>query len=140
MGYTERKATIEDFEFLFELKKAAEYEAIVQVFGWDEALQRQLHENEWLQARPTIIMKNDKRIGSYLFVPQEEGYYFGRFFLLPEHQGKGIGSAIIESCIHSAQSATISLCYLIGNPVQSLYERYGFKVMNQDEHFVYMQK
>jgi hypothetical protein len=67
MGYTERKATIEDFEFLFELKKAAEYEAIVRLFGWDEALQRQLHENEWLQARPTTGTESE--FNGIRFVP-----------------------------------------------------------------------
>ncbi|MGR5284768.1 GNAT family N-acetyltransferase [Vibrio maritimus] len=139
MNFTERAASCDDFEFLFELKKVAEYEAVSRVFGWDEDLQRQLHENEWSQAKPTIIEVDGKRVGSYLFEPQQGGgYYFGRFFLLPEYQGKGIGSGVLESCITKSRTRTISLCYLIGNQVHSLYERYGFRVTGQDEHFVYM--
>jgi hypothetical protein len=47
MKYKERAASQDDFEFLFELKKAAEYDAVSRVFGWNEALQRQLHEQDF---------------------------------------------------------------------------------------------
>ncbi len=138
MKYKERAASHDDFEFLFGLKKAAEYDAVSRVFGWDEALQRQLHEQEWNEAKPTVIELDGKRIGSYLFEAQGDGYYFGRFFLLPEYQGMGIGSAVMKACIARSGSKTIHLCYLIGNQVHSLYERFGFKVVSQDEHFAYM--
>ncbi|NOH31751.1 GNAT family N-acetyltransferase [Vibrio mediterranei] len=138
MTYSERAARSNDFDFLFELKKAAEYEAVSRVFGWDESLQRHLHEVEWSQAKPTIIEIDGKRIGSYLLKPQDGGYYFGRFFLLPDYQGKGIGSAVIKDCIGKAKSQPITLCYLVGNQVHSLYERHGFRVTHQDEHFVHM--
>ncbi|EJE8540648.1 N-acetyltransferase, partial [Vibrio vulnificus] len=36
MFYKEREATVDDYEFLFELKKLAEFDAIKSVFGWDE--------------------------------------------------------------------------------------------------------
>ncbi len=36
-----REAIDEDYEFLFELKKAAEYEPVKAVFGWDENVQKQ---------------------------------------------------------------------------------------------------
>jgi len=139
MKYTERVASGDDFEFLFELKKAAEYDAVSRVFGWDEMLQRQIHEEEWSHAKPTIIEVNGVRAGSYLFQPQGSNYYFGRFFLMPQFQGQGIGSAVIENCIAKATPKSIDLCHLIGNKVNSLYVRHGFKVTGKDDHFVYMQ-
>lgn len=39
MFYKEREATVDDYEFLFELKKLAEFDTIKSVFGWDESLQ-----------------------------------------------------------------------------------------------------
>ncbi len=138
MNYLEREASNNDFDFLFELKKEAEYEAVLHVFGWDETFQRQLHEQEWKKAKPTVIESCGKKVGSYLFQPTEDGFYFGRFFLLQEFQGQGIGSSILKSCIAKAGQETIFLCYLHGNHVHSLYERHGFEVTCKDEHFVYM--
>ncbi|WP_442788944.1 hypothetical protein [Grimontia sp. NTOU-MAR1] len=38
---THRLATIEDYEFLLEVKKQAEGEAL---FGWDDDVQRRIHQ------------------------------------------------------------------------------------------------
>ncbi|EOG7766890.1 N-acetyltransferase, partial [Vibrio parahaemolyticus] len=53
--YETRKAENSDYEFLFELKKSAEFEPIKAVFGWDESVQREIHHNEWVEEKPTII-------------------------------------------------------------------------------------
>ncbi|MCF9125062.1 GNAT family N-acetyltransferase [Vibrio parahaemolyticus] len=112
-----REAIDEDNEFLFELKKAAEYEPVKAVFGWEENAQQEIHRNEWNEAKPTIIEIEGAPVGSYLVQAHPEHLYFGRFFLLPACQGKGIG-----------------------NRVGQLYERFGFEVASQDEQFVHMLK
>lgn len=43
---TTRDATAADFEFLYQLKKKAEYDAVEAVFGWDEVTQRAIHQQE----------------------------------------------------------------------------------------------
>ena len=139
MKYKERLASSEDYEFLYALKKAAEYDAVYRVFGWDEKIQRGFHEQEWNEARPVIVMCNDRKVGRYLFVPDKGGFYFGRFFLLPYVQGHGIGSTILKRCLIKASGKTVSLRYLKGNRVQGLYERHGFQVTASDKHFVHMQ-
>lgn len=138
MKYTERAATDDDFDFLYELKKAAELDAVSRVFGWDEKVQCQIHEEEWSKARPTILEVSGNRVGSYLFELKGDSYNFGRFFLLPEYQGQGIGSSVINDCIARAKPKAIELCYLVGNKVHRLYERHGFIETGKDEHFVYM--
>ncbi|MGF1894673.1 GNAT family N-acetyltransferase, partial [Vibrio campbellii] len=95
--YETRKAENSDYEFLFELKKAAEFEPIKAVFGWDESVQREIHNNEWVEEKPTIIEVDGVTVGSYLVQYHSENLYFGRFFLLPEHQGKGIGSQVLKA-------------------------------------------
>ncbi|WP_240435676.1 hypothetical protein [Photobacterium salinisoli] len=52
--------------FIFELKKAAERQAVTQVFGWDEALQYQLHLTEWQECQPLLILMDGIPIGSVL--------------------------------------------------------------------------
>ncbi|ALM66651.1 Acetyltransferase, GNAT family [Vibrio parahaemolyticus] len=71
-----------------------------------------------------------------------EHLYFGRFFLLPSCQGKGIGSQVLKTVIQLAneKSLPIQLCYLQGNRVGQLYKKFGFEVTRQDEQFVHMLK
>ncbi|WP_319556388.1 GNAT family N-acetyltransferase [uncultured Vibrio sp.] len=137
-----REAIDEDYEFLFELKKTAEYEPIKAVFGWDENVQKEIHRNEWNEAKPTIIEIDGDPVGSYLVQAHPEHLYFGRFFLLPHCQGKGIGSQVLKTVIQLAneKSLPIQLCYLQGNRVGQLYKRLGFEVTRQDEQFVHMLK
>ncbi|EIZ1178898.1 GNAT family N-acetyltransferase [Vibrio parahaemolyticus] len=137
-----REAIDEDYEFLFELKKAAEYEPVKAVFGWEENVQQEIHRNEWNEAKPTIIEIEGVPVGRYLVQAHPEHLYFGRFFLLPACQGKGIGSQVLKTVIQLAneKSLPIQLCYLQGNRVGQLYERFGFEVASQDEQFVHMLK
>ncbi|UUM32214.1 GNAT family N-acetyltransferase [Vibrio japonicus] len=137
-----REAIDEDYEFLFELKKVAEYEPVKAVFGWDENVQKEIHRNEWNEAKPTIIEIEGAPVGSYLVQVHPEHLYFGRFFLLPACQGKGIGSQVLKTVIQLAneKSLSIQLCYLQGNRVGQLYKRFGFEVTKQDEQFVHMLK
>ncbi|EIK4765034.1 GNAT family N-acetyltransferase [Vibrio parahaemolyticus] len=136
------EAIDEDYEFLFELKKAAEYEPVKAVFGWEENVQQEIHRNEWNEAKPTIIEIEGAPVGSYLVQAHPEHLYFGRFFLLPACQGKGIGSQVLKTVIQLAneKSLPIQLGYLQGNRVGQLYERFGFEVASQDEQFVHMLK
>ncbi|EJE8515984.1 GNAT family N-acetyltransferase [Vibrio sp. Vb2110] len=140
--YKTRKAEHSDYEFLFELKKSAEFEPIQAVFGWDENVQREIHRNEWDEEKPTIIEVDGVAVGSYL-VQLHSGYlYFGRFFLLPNYQAKGIGSLVLKAVIELAnqKSLPIKLCYLQANRVGQLYKRLGFEITGQDEQFVHMIK
>ncbi|OIN24988.1 GNAT family N-acetyltransferase [Vibrio barjaei] len=140
MKYTERIATKDDYDFLYLLKKRAEYQAVHTVFGWHEPLQQELHRQEWQQARPMVIEVQGERVGCYLFQNKEVDCYLGRFFLLPEFQGLGIGSQILRSCIKRAKSKPLTLCHLQGNKVHHLYKRHSFTTLREDEHFVYMKR
>ena len=140
--YTTRPGLETDSEFLFELKKAAEYEAVKAVFGWDEALQRKLHNTEFQQQKPTIIEIEGRSVGSYLLQEKGNHLYFCRFFLLPDQQGKGLGSKILAQCTTLADKnkRLIKLCYLQGNHVGSLYRRFAFTVSHKNNEFVYMSR
>jgi len=140
--YSTREAEQGDFDFLFELKKAAEYEPIKAVFGWDEEIQQSIHQQEWQEDKPVIIEIDGKRVGSYLVQVHNDHLYFGRFFLLPQCQGQGIGSTVLKEVIAlaSQHNLPIKLCYLQGNRVGRLYERYGFEVTVQGSQFVHMRK
>jgi len=57
----------------------------------------------------------------------------------PSHQGKGIGRALVESCMtHILERHDhVDLWCVVGNRAKKLYSRLGFKVVNKE---VYMEK
>lgn len=137
-----RAAKSDDYEFLFHLKKSAEFEAVKSVFGWDEKVQREIHSQEFKTEKPTIIEINGIAVGSYLIKQDTHYLYFERFFLMPECQGLGIGTNILKELVKLSDfnNLSIKLCYLQGNKVATLYKRFKFEVTSEDTHFVYMIK
>jgi ribosomal protein S18 acetylase RimI-like enzyme len=56
--------------------------------------------------------------------------------IVPEQQGRGFGSTILEKLLADAVQAqvTVSLSVLNSNPARQLYERLGFRVVAQNDH------
>ncbi|RXJ73208.1 GNAT family N-acetyltransferase [Veronia nyctiphanis] len=142
LEYLTRQALDGDYDFLFELKKAAEYDAVKAVFGWDENIQREIHADEWEEARPNIIEVDGNRVGSFLLLDKGDHFYFCRFFLMPKLQGKGLGSRVLNDCLRQAddERKPVRLCYLQGHHVGKLYHKFGFSRCSEDAQFVYMER
>ncbi|QFI37987.1 GNAT family N-acetyltransferase [Moritella marina ATCC 15381] len=142
MNIAYRLATEQDYDFAFKLKKAAEYEPIKAIFGWDEAVQQQMHAQEWADGKPMLICIDGFAVGSYKIEMESNHIHFCRFFLLPEYQGKGIGSQVLKQLISFAKEKQLpcKLSHLQGNRVGELYARFGFVIDSCDEQFVYMSR
>ena len=81
-------------------------------------------------------------VGSYKIEINADHIHFCRFFLLPEHQGKGIGSKVLNLLITLAKEKRLpcKLSHLQGNRVGELYARFGFVIDDSDSQFVYMSR
>lgn len=140
--FTTRPAETDDYDFFFQLRKISLYDLVQSIFGWDEHIQQRICHQEWQEARPTIIEVEGKKAGSYLVQIHADHIFLSRFYILPEFQGQGMGSLIIQNTISIADSKKlpIRLCYLKGNKVENLYERFGFQITSEDHEFVHMLK
>lgn len=56
-------------------------------------------------------------------------YALGPVSVLPDYQGQGIGSALIEAGLHTLQKKQAQGCILTGNP--SYYHKFGFAVASE---------
>lgn len=72
--------------------------------------------------------------------PDGEGWWLEHFYLAPAHQGRGLGSAVLERLLQriDADAAPVRLNVLQGSDARRLYERHGFTVEVQDPVDVFM--
>ena len=129
-------------EFSYQVKKAAEGEYIALMFGWDEKVQRDFHAKAWQRQKPDIITYHDKPIGTIATVEGEHCVEIGQFFILPDYQNKGIGTHLLKSILDRADQSgkNVALCFMKNNPVKSLYDRNGFRVVHTDESLHHMER
>jgi len=129
-------------DFAFEAKRAAMGPHIIKRWTWDEAFQRDLHERHFSEKPFFEIRRAEQRLGTLSFHRQTDHLRFGEFYLFPEHQGRGVGSAILAHCLTLADGMRfpVRLEYLHWNPVGSLYWRHGFKEVGRSETHCFLQR
>jgi GNAT superfamily N-acetyltransferase len=129
-------------EFSYHVKKAAEGEYIISMFGWDEDVQRDFHARAWRQQKPQIIIYDGKPIGTIATIETEGCIEIGQFFILPEYQRRGIGTYLLKNILDRADrlGKNATLRFLKNNPVKSLYVRNGFRLVSTSEVAYHMER
>jgi ribosomal protein S18 acetylase RimI-like enzyme len=131
-----------DCEFSYQVKKAAEGELITAVFGWDEAVQREYHQREWHERRPSLITAGGRPVGTIELREEEGRLHVAQFFIAPERQNQGIGTEVLREALRLAdeKSQPVRLALLAGNRCVSLYRRHGFEVVGADGALCHMER
>lgn len=138
MQYTFRPCVLEDFDFLFILKKDNFRRYIEEIWGWNEEEQKnRLREDLKIHLQhKKIILLDDKPIGIYVTHFTEDGdLYINEISILKEYQNKGIATKIISKQIKENKNKEIRTILQVfkNNPAKKLYERLGFRVYNETE-------
>ena len=122
--------TDEDYEFVYKVKKNAYKKYVEECWGeWDEETQRQLFKRfiEKVKNNTFIIVCKDKKIGFYNGEFIDNGHYeIGNICIVPEYQGKGIGTKTLKDILKKYKSYDIEIQYFKQNPVGKLYKKLGF--------------
>ena len=128
-----RPATADDLPFAFAVKRAAVGPYVAQVWGWDEDFQRAFHAADWAVRRPDVVELDGVAVGTIEVHAHPAGIDLGEFYLLPPYQRRGIGSELLRRVLAraDAEARTVRLQFLKVNPVRSLYERHGFRVVGE---------
>ena len=126
-------------DFAFEVKRAALGPHIMTRWGWDEAFQRNFHEQRFRDTPLSRIMVNGQAVGTVALTALADHLRLDEFYLLPVHQRWGLGTRILTHClaIADARGMPLRLRYLKWNPVGSLYRRHGLTMIDEtDIHFI----
>ena len=138
MEYTFRDCTLDDFDFLFDLKKQNFKWYVDKIWGWRDDEQKERLKNDLkdhLSHKKTILIDGCPA-GVYASHITENGDFFiNEISLLNEYQGKGIGRNILEKQLEENRKNNIRTILQVfkDNPAKRLYERLGFKIYGETE-------
>ena len=138
-----RPASAENFEFLWRLQCEAMRPNVERQFGaWDEAFQRELFEKNTDPLLHEIIELNREPVGCQWVRALPEALELERLHLLPEVQGRGLGSLLMERLIARASAAGLSVRLQVfrTSPAQRFYARLGFRTLEKSESHETMER
>ena len=138
-----RKAMANDSEFVFTVKKAAYREYVEQVWGWDDNYQRERHNKEFASYDFRIIQFRGTDVGILVTSHTSDTLEVNQIYILPEYQGKGIGSACLARIIDDTdleRKSVILKVLKINTRGIALYQRLGFTIVSESSEYLQMKK
>ena len=139
---TLRQAEPNDSEFAYRVKKAALKEYVEQVYGWDEDEQRRLHQRRFDAQDVRIISVDGDDVGVMALAAAPDCLKVNQIFLLPAHQGKGVGAECMRRTIEQARQSglPVRLRVLKVNPrALAFYQRLGFVPTGETDTHIQME-
>jgi ribosomal protein S18 acetylase RimI-like enzyme len=129
VAWTLRPAAADDRDFIVEVNRAAMGPYLEATFGWDEAAQRAYFEERFDASGGQVIQVAGADVGELLVEDRPRELFLVRLALLPEWQGRGIGSAVVRMLAARAheRGVAVALDVFRTNPrAARLYESLGF--------------
>ena len=136
-----RPATPRDMEFLHRVHREAMRPHVERTWGaWDEADQRRRFDESTDPATHEIIEFEGAPVGCQWVRRHSDAFELVRLYLLPEFQGRGIGTQLVSALCEKAarQGLPVKLRVMRVNEAQRLYRRLGFAVVGETETHLLM--
>jgi len=129
-----RPAISDDCEFAYTTTRDTMREHALATWGkWSEEDVRRRSSENIANGTTCIIELDGKPIGIRVVEREPDCVRLAQIFILPEYQGRGIGTKLIERLRAEAHGAglPLRLRVLRVNPAFNLYLRMGFKVVEE---------
>ncbi len=132
-SYSRRPALQSEKEILFEAYWLTVGEYVSKAWGWDEKIQREGFWKHHPLTQFEVIEVEHVFAGGLHVVEDKTDLHIRMIYLLPAFQNHGIGSSMIIDIHTTAKSKNkgLRLKVINCNPVTSLYERLGFKLIDE---------
>ena len=142
MELTRRSAAESDKPFVWEANRRAYGDVVIRQFGqWDEDIQESDFNEKWEDADFEVVELAGERVGAIWTTDEGEYLRLREVFLLPDYQGKGIGTQLVKQELARArrQNKPLRLRVLRENRARALYERLGFAVSSEADTTLWME-
>ncbi len=139
--FTLEPLTEADGDFRLAVYRATIKPAIDALFDWDDAAQERMVRDQLRAGTHAAIVVQGQRVGVLQVEESPDAIALSQIEILPEFQGRGIGTAVVESLIARGdrEGKPLTLHVFSSNTsAQRLYERLGFVVTGKVEHGIEM--
>ena len=134
-----RPATARDSRFAYDLKKAALGEYVERTCGWDENVQRKLHQRRFRPSETQIIVCENRDIGLIATHRAPDHIHLRQLFLLPAAQNNGVGSYLMRQILRGADQKALPVRLQVlktNSRAKAFYERLGLAPVGEtDTHY-----
>ncbi len=122
-----RAVTSQDIEWLVALKEAAMRPDLERLGVWDPDRSRRRLLEELAPASTWLVLAAGQRVGSVALRPAKDEEWLQHFYVLPEHQGRGLGGAVLRDLLDGRDDPRpVRLLVVRGSAALRLYARHGF--------------
>ncbi len=94
-----RAVASQDIEWLVALKEAAMRPDLERLGVWDPDRSRRRLLEELAPASTWLVLAAGQRVGSVALRPGKDEEWLQHFYVLPEHQGRGLGGAVLRDLL-----------------------------------------
>jgi GNAT superfamily N-acetyltransferase len=134
-----RAAAARDAQWIAELRAAVLRPDLERLGRFDPVRVRQRFLTAFEPASTQVVLVDGAEAGSIALRADEGSLWIEHFYLRPELQGRGVGTAVLKSRLAAgAGGRPFRLNVLQGSRARALYERHGFVVEREDAVDVFM--
>ncbi|MFF3842244.1 GNAT family N-acetyltransferase [Streptomyces sp. NPDC001930] len=131
-----RPGRADDVEAIAELRAVVMRDDLERLGRYDEHRVRQRLRDGFSPRHTSVVEVDGGFAGCVTMRPYGggEGLYLEHFYLAPEAQGRGLGTAVLRELLARADedAAPVRLVVLQGSAARRLYEREGFTYESED--------
>ncbi len=124
------------------MRRAALRAYVERTSGWDDAEQRATADREFADLPFAVVEESGRPVGYVCVIHEDECDFIEEIALLPEAQGRGIGTRMLRDILAAAQrrgGVPVRLSVFVDNPARALYARLGFEIVRIDAPRMSMQ-
>lgn len=135
-------AVSEDAEALADLRVLAMKDSLVALGRFDPVRARERFLSGFDPGCTCQIFQNTSLVGFWVLKPQEPFWLLDHLYVLPGHQGQGIGAQVLACVFAQADQAgkTLRLGALKGSRSNDFYLRHGFVKVDEGEWDIYYER
>jgi N-acetylglutamate synthase-like GNAT family acetyltransferase len=137
-----RRASLKDSEFSYHAKRSAFREQVERVWGWNEEEQRRLHEQRFMTQDFRVIEVSGTAVGVMALSAASDCLRLNQLFLLPEHQGHGIGRRCVRLVAEEAGRLGLPVrlrVLKVNTRAQAFFQQLGFLRTGESETHTVME-